>query len=103
MLLISIGMKSGPVDINSGLKFIRISCNMTKTHTNIFIDSNSDTLISLAITSTQSLEKSVQHYSDIESKHRIIEGVINQLSFRVTGQCGNEVNIGKIVSDLYIV
>ena len=67
------------------------------------MDANSNTLVSLAITSLQTLRGSVEHYSDIESTARINKGVINQLSFKITDQDGNEVNVGKILLDLYIV
>ena len=70
--------KSGPVNINSGLKFINISCNISDTHNKIYMDAKSDSLVSLAITSTQSLKGSVQHYKDIESKIEIDKGIIYQ-------------------------
>ena len=43
----------------------------------------SDLLISLAITTTQSLKGSAQHFNYIESKTRINKGVINQLSLKL--------------------
>ena len=58
----SMKTKCGSVDINSGLKFMRIGCNIIDKHNNIFMDSKSDTLISLAITSSQTLKGLVQHF-----------------------------------------
>ena len=89
-------MKSRPADINPGLKFIRISCNIIDTQNNIFMDANSNTLLSLAITNTQSLKRSGQHYLILKVKYRINKGVIDQVSFKV-------INIGSILLDLYIV
>ena len=82
--------KSGLVNINSGLKFINISCNIIDTHNNIYMDAKSGSLVSLAITTTQSLKGSVQHYSDIEFKIETNKGIINQFRFKIVDQNGKQ-------------
>ena len=57
----------------------------------------SDVIITLPITSTQSLKGSVQHYMDIESRVQIDKGVINKINFKVSK------NVGKVLLDLYIM
>lgn len=57
------------------------------------MDSKSSTLVSLAITSAQTMKGSVQHYSDIEIRVPI-KGV---------DQDRNEVNIGDMLLDLYLI
>ena len=51
-------------------------CNKIDTHNNIYMDAKSDSLVGLAITSTLSLQGSVQYYVDIESRIEINKGII---------------------------
>ena len=86
------------VDINNGLEYIEISCSLVNMSENI--NSNvkkSDVVLTLQITSTQTLKGSVQHYFDIESRVPIDKGVINKIDFKVTK------NVGKVLLDLYIM
>ena len=59
----------------------------------------SNVIMTLPITSTQTLKGSVQQYVDIESKVQIDRGVINKIGFNVTGTK----NVGKVLLDLYIM
>ena len=57
----------------------------------------SDVMLTLPITSTQTLNGSVQHYFDIEPRVLIDQVVINKINFNTS------VNVGKVLLDLYIM
>ena len=96
--------KSGnSVNINNGLEYIEIKCDMVERQNNI--DTNgkrSDVILTLPITTSQSLKGSVQHYFDIESKIPINKGVYNKLNFNVVGN-DNKTQFGSILLELYIL
>ena len=52
-------------------------------------------MLTLPVTSMQTLKGSVQHYFDIESRVPIDKGIINKIDFKVTK------NVGKVLLDLY--
>ena len=86
------------VDINNGLEYIELSCSLVNKSENVNSDGKkSDVIITLPVTSTQTLKGSVQHYFDIESRMPIDKGVINKIDFKVTK------NVGKVLLDLYIM
>ena len=92
------------VNINLGLEYINISCNLVNESFNVHTEgTRSDVVTSLAVTTTQSLLGSVTEYFDIESKVPVNKGSFNQLKFYVTDQDGKPVEIGKILLELYIV
>jgi hypothetical protein len=92
------------LNINLGLEYINISCNLINESSNVHTEGvSSDVVTSLAVTTTQSLFGSVTEYSDIESKVSVNKGSFNQLKFHVTDQDGKPVEIGKILLELYIV
>ena len=86
------------MNINNGLEYIEISCSLVNMSENINSDGKkSDLILTLPITSTQTLKGSVQHYFDIESRVPIDKRVINKIDFKVTK------NVGKVLLDLYIM
>ena len=92
------------VNINLGLEYINISCNLVNESSNVHTEgTRSDVVTSLAVTTTQSLFGSVTEYFDIESKVPVNKGSFNQLKFYVTDQDGKPVEIGKILLELYIM
>lgn len=92
------------VNINNGLKYVKVRCNIVDNQCNINeMGKKDDTIVSLPITSTQPLFGSVQSYFDIESKIHIDNGVINQLHFSVTDQDEKPINIGKILLECYLM
>ena len=92
--------KSGEhVDIDNGLEYIEVSCSLVTMKENINSNSRkSNVIVALPITSTQSLNGGVQYYFDIESRVQIDKGVINKINFNV-----QQLNIGKVLLDLYIM
>ena len=86
------------VNINDGLEYIEISCSLVKMQENINSNGKkSDVILTIPISSTQTLKGSVQHYFNIESRVPIDKGVINKIDFKVTK------NVGKVLLDLYIM
>ena len=57
------------------------------------------------MTTTQSLFRSVERYTDIKSKVSIDSAVINhdQIIFGITDQDGKPVDIGKVLLECYIM
>ena len=75
----------GPVNINNGLEFVEVSCNLVKMSDNINTNGKrSDIMSTLPITTTQTLKGNVQHYFDVESRVPICNGVINRIKFNAT-------------------
>ena len=92
------------VNINRGFKYISISCNIVDSSQNLDTQGGkSNILTSLAIPTSQSLFGSTQHFSDIESKVMVDKGVINQITFKVTDQDGNPINVVEILLECYIM
>ena len=92
------------VDVNNGLRYIKIHCNVVDDTSNLNeAGKKDDTIISLPISTTQPLFGSITKHSDIESKVPIDKGVINQLHFTVTDQNGNPVDVGGILLECYIM
>lgn len=93
---------TGVVDINKGLRYIRVGCSVVKKPENTVNGEKSDVIVVLPITSVQPLKSSVQHFFDIESRVSINKGAFIQLIFNVTDQDGNSVNVGDILLDMYM-
>ena len=97
-------IKSGKtVNINNDLKYIEVKCSLVDSQRNI--DTNgkrSDVILTLPITSTNTLKGSVQHYFYIESKIPINKGFCNILNFNVIGN-NNKTQFGSILLELYIM
>ncbi len=68
------------VDINRGLRYITISCDLVNSDTNIdSVGRRSTVISSLPITTTQSLKGTVSHYTDIESRVPIDKGSYDRI------------------------
>ena len=92
------------VNLNLGLEYIKIRCDVVDSSRNLDEDGDKDnTIVSLPITTTQTLYGSVQPFYDIESKIPINRGVINRLRFSVTDQNGDLVDVGKILLECYLM
>ena len=94
---------SKTIEINSYLRYIQINCDAVDRTCNI--DNNgkrSATLLTLPITTKESLKGSVSHYVDIESKIPIDKVVYNKLNFNVLGN-NNKTQIGSILFKLSIM
>ena len=92
------------VNLNLGLEYIKIRCDVVNSSRNLDEDGDKDnTIVSLPITTTQTQYGSVQPFYDIESKIPINRGVINRLRFSVTDQNGDLVDVGKILLECYLM
>ena len=90
------------VEINLGLRYNTISCDLVSSDNNIDSDGGRSTVISsLPITTTQSLKSTVSHYTDIESRVPIDKGSYDRIVFSVEGNNGAK-NIGSILLEVYI-
>ena len=90
-------------NINLGLKYIKVHCNIVDGNNNINEKGErDDTIVSLPITTTQSLFGTVQEFVDIESRVHIDNGKYNKLHFTVTDQDNNPINVGSILIEMYI-
>ena len=86
------------MNINNDLEYIEVSCILVKMQENINLNGKkSDVILTLPITSTQTLNGSIQHYVDIDSRVPIDKGVINKIDFNITK------NVGQVFLDLYIM
>ena len=93
-----------PVNINNGLQYIKITCNLTKILENINTnDEISDVIAVLPITTTHSLKGSIQHFFDIESRVLIDNRFINNIDFNFKDQDGKTISVDKILLDLCIM
>ncbi len=65
------------VEINRGLRYITISCNLVNSDNNIDSEGRRGTVISsLPITTTQSLKGTVSHYTNTESHVPIVQPIV---------------------------
>ena len=95
--------RSDEVDINRGLKHIKLHCNLIYKSNNILNGKKSDVLTTLSKTSKQSVKGSVQHFFDIDSRIMIKNNTVNQNIFSVTDQDNILVNVDKILLGFYIM
>ena len=94
---------SKTININSNLRYIQINCDAVDRTCNIDNDGKrSATLLTLPITTKDSLKGSVSHYTDIESKIPINKGVYNKLFFDVITN-NKKTHFGSILMELYIM
>ena len=94
---------SKTIDINSKLRYIKINCDAVDRTSNI--DNNgkrSAAILTLPITTKDSLKGSVSHYTDIESKIPINKGVYNKLCFDAIKN-NNKTHFGSTLMELYIM
>ena len=92
------------VDVNGGLRYVKIRCDVVDRTSNINESGKrDDCILSLPIPNDQPLFGSISQYRDIESKVTITKGIINQLHFTITDQNGVIVDIGKILLECYIM
>ena len=94
---------SKTIEINSYLRYIQINCDAVDRTCNIDNDGKrSATLLTLPITTKDSLKGSVSHYTDIESKIPINKGVYNKLCFDVITN-NKKTHFGSTLMELYIM
>ena len=90
-------------NINLGLKYIKVHCNIVDGNNNINEKGERDnTIVSLPITTTQPLFGTVQEFFDIESRVRVDNGKYHKLHFAVTDQDNDPINVGSILIEMYI-
>ena len=91
------------VDLNHGLRSVRVSCNAVDVTKNI--DQNgkySDVLATLSIPTDRSLKGTTSHYNNINSKVDINKGSYNYLRFNVSTNMGDNIKIGDVLLEIYI-
>ena len=93
--------KSGKnIDINSKLRYIKNSCDaVDRTCNNDNTGKRSPAILTLPITTKESLKGSVTHFTDIESKIPINKGVYNKLCFDVITN-NNKTHHGSTLMEL---
>ena len=96
-------IKSNRVNINRNLEFIKILCDSVDRSSNTYNGYQSNLLVSLPTSSTQSLNGSIQEFFDIESKVPTNKRVINQMTFYLTDQDSMGFDGCKALIDLYIL
>ena len=94
-------MSPNIVDINRGLKYMRIKCGIVDRSKNIDDDGNySDVLVNLPIPSNKTLVGTQSCFDHINSVVKINEGVCSSINFKVDSNIDQYV--GDILLELYI-
>ena len=89
-------------EINRGLRFATVSCNIVGTSGNVDDKGRkSNVITTLPIVKHKSLKGSVSRYFDVESRVPINKGKLSQLEFTVAGNNGTT-NIGSVLLEVYI-
>lgn len=90
------------VDVNRGLKYININCDLVDTSGNIDTNGHrSYTLATLPIPSEQLLNSTVTNFKGINSSVTITNGRFNRLLFNVDTNINNKVDMSLLL-ELYI-
>ena len=84
------------------MKLIKIHCNVIDCSNNIYNGNKSDVLVSLPITSTNTLKGQIQEYFDI-GIIPINKNTINQIIFSVSDHDNILINVGKILLEFYSI
>ena len=92
----------GVVDVNKGLRYVNINCDITDTSGNINTDGHrSYVLASLPVQSDQLLNSTVTKFKGINSSVAIVNGYLNRLLFDVDTNIDNKVDMSLLL-ELYI-
>ena len=92
----------GVVDVNKGLRYVNINCNIVNTSGNIDTDGHrSYALASLPIPSDQLLNSTVTKFKGINSSVRITNGQFNRVLFDVNTNISDKVDMSLLL-ELYI-
>ena len=90
------------VNINNGLNYMNIYCNLINKSRNFLNGKRSDILCQIPITTKQNLKGSVSNsfYSEEEGGIMLNNGIFNQIEFKVEGN--NSSSIGNVLLELTI-
>ena len=92
----------GVVDVNKGLRYVNINCNIVNTVGNIDTDGHwSCALATLPIPSDQFLNSTVTHFKGIDSSVKITNGQFNRVIFNVDTNIEDKVDMSLLL-ELYI-
>ena len=92
----------GVVDVNKGLRYVNINCNIVNTSGNIDADGyRSYALASLPIPSDQLLNSTVTKFKGINSSVRITNGQFNRILFDTDTNIDDKVDMSLLL-ELYI-
>lgn len=96
-------MKSpGKVEINRGLRYVEVSCDIVDTERNFNRHGDRSSIITtLPVGSKGVVNGTSTQYVDVESKTYLLNGIYDQISFTVQGNNGSE-NIGSVLMEIYI-
>ena len=90
------------VDVNKGLRYVNINCNIVNTAGNIDTDGHwSCVLAMLPIPSDQLLNSTVTRFKGIDSSVKITNGQFNRILFNVDTNIGDKVDM-SLALELYI-
>ena len=91
------------VDINNGLRFVNIHCNLASKSYNVNPwGKPSDVITSVTVPTDRLLLGSVVSYIDVESRTSIVKGSCSELIFHVKDQDGKPINIGEVLIEMYL-
>ena len=86
------------VDVNKGLRYVSINCNIVNTAGNIDTDGHwSYALASLPIPSDQLLNSTVTQFKGIDSSVRITNGQFNRILFDVNTNISDKVDMSLLL------
>ena len=93
---------AGVVDVNKGLRYVNINCNIVNTVGNIDTNGHwSCALALLPIPSDQLLNSTVTQFKDINSSVKITNGQFNRILFNVDTNIEDKVDMSLLL-ELYI-
>jgi hypothetical protein len=91
-----------PIDINHGLRYITIDCDVVNTSVNFGVDSKgSFTVSTLPVTSDQHLNGTTTFFKDIGSRVYINNGSHNKFSFSISTNISDKVDMSALL-EFYI-
>ena len=90
------------VNINNGLEYVNISCNLIDKSKNFVNGKRSDILVQIPITTQQTLKGSVTRiYPPEETKGiNLSNGIYNEITFKIQGN--NSKSVGNVLLDIVI-
>ena len=90
------------VDVNKGLRYVNINCNIVNTEGNIDTDGHwSCALATLSIPSDQLLNSTVTPFKGVDSSVKITNGQFNRIVFNVDTNIEDKVDM-SVLLELYI-
>ena len=96
-------ISTSEMDINRGLEFINIHCNLVDDDKNYYEGHRSTVVASIPLPVHRRLKDTIEIHHDLGNRVSLSDGVCNRIKFETRDSSGKYVSIGKVLLECYII